>query len=111
MTSPYVPERGDLVWLEFDPQDGHEQRSRRPALTVSPGSYNQKVGLGLFCPVTSQTKGYPFEVGVAGPAIQGVVLTDQLKSLDWRIRRAEFIERIDPKALETVLHRIRLLVE
>lgn len=81
----YVPERGDVVWLQFDPQAGHEQAGHRPALVVSPKAYNGRVGLALFCPVTSRVKGYPFEVQFpAGGKFEGAVLADQVKSLDWR---------------------------
>jgi len=96
----YVPDRGDLVWLSFQPQAGHEQAGRRPALVLSPKPYNSKVGLALVCPITSQVKGYPFEVEVNGEKIRGVVLSDQLKSLDWRSRAAEFIE-LAPKGVVT----------
>ncbi len=79
----YVPDRGDVIWLTFDPQEGHEQAGRRPALILSPVSYNSKVGLALLCPITKQQKGYPFEVALpTGFAITGVVLSDQIKSLD-----------------------------
>lgn len=90
MTDPGpAPDRGDLVWLEFDPQAGHEKAGRRPAIVLSPRAYNRKVGLALFCPVTSQVKGYPFEVRLPpGLSVQGVVLADQVKSLDWRGRRS-----------------------
>ena len=87
MASAYVPARGDLVWLEFDPQSGHEQSGRRPALVLSPREYNRRVGLALCCPVTSQVKGYPFEVRISG-STASVALADQVKSLDWRVRRA-----------------------
>jgi mRNA interferase MazF len=83
----YVPERGEIVWLQFNPQSGHEQAGRRPALVLSPKAYNRKVGLALLCPITSQVKGYPFEVLLPeGLEIQGAVLSDQVKSLDWRAR-------------------------
>jgi len=99
----YVPARGDLVWLEFDPQTGHEQAGRRPALVVSHAEYNKKVGLAVFCPVTSQVKGYPFEVVLpAGLAVTGVVLSDQVKSLDWRARRAARIASVPTNVLEQV---------
>jgi mRNA interferase MazF len=91
MAGPHVPDRGDIVWIDFDPQAGHEQAGRRPALIVSPIAYNRKVGLTLLCPVTTQRKGYPFEVPLPqGIEAAGVVLADQLKSMDWRARRAEF---------------------
>ena len=107
----YAPERGDVVWLDFDPQSGHEQAGRRPALVISPRTYNEKVGLSLFCPITSQIKGYPFEVGIAkGSKIKGVVLADQIKSLDWRARNAKIISKIPPSTLDEVLARIRTLV-
>jgi len=87
--NPYVPRRGDAVWMTLFPQAGHEQSGRRPAVVLSPEAYNAKVGLALFCPVTSQVKGYPWEVRIPdGLAISGVVLADQVKSLDWRSRSA-----------------------
>lgn len=90
MTSRYIPAQGDIVWLRFNPQAGHEEAGRRPALVISPKEYNRKVGLALFCPVTSQVKGYPFEVLLpSGLAASGAVLSDQVKSLDWRVRKAE----------------------
>ena len=85
MVMVYVPERGEVVWLNFNPQAGHEQAGHRPALVLSPASYNLKTGLMLCCPITSQVKGYPFEVPVTGDAgIAGAILADQVKSLDWR---------------------------
>ena len=88
----YVPERGDIAWMCFDPQAGHEQAGRRPALILSPREYNHRVGLTLLCPVTHQIKGYPFEVLLPkGLKATGAVLADQLKSMDWNARRAEFI--------------------
>src|SRR5688572_4393506 len=86
----YAPDRGDLVWLTLDPQAGHEPAGRRPALVLSPRAYNARVGLALVCPITSQVKDYPFEVALPGDSpISGVVLADQIKSLDWRARRAK----------------------
>jgi Growth inhibitor len=93
----YVPDRGDLVWLQFNPQTGHEQAGRRPALTLSPKAYNQKTGLAIFCPITSQEKSYPFEVKIKERQIQGVILADQVKSLDWKKRKAEFIAKAKPE--------------
>ena len=110
--SSYVPERGDLVWLEFTPQAGTEQRGRRPALVLSPKSYNRKVGLALFCPVTSKTNGYPFEVQLPdGSAVSGVVLSDQLKSLDWISRKVKFIERASSDVIAMVTARVLPLLE
>jgi mRNA interferase MazF len=91
MAESYAPGRGDIVWIDFDPQAGHEQAGRRPALIISPRSYNQKVGLALLCPITSQRKGYPFETPLPeGLTVTGAVLADQIKSMEWRARRAEF---------------------
>ncbi|TVS05662.1 MAG: endoribonuclease MazF [Cyanobium sp. PLM2.Bin73] len=107
MSVAYRPDRGDLVWLEFTPQTGSEQAGRRPALVISPKAYNAKVGLALFCPVTSRIKGYPFEVSLPeGSGVIGVVLADQLKSLDWRARKAKLIERASPEVLALVTARI-----
>ena len=110
--SSYVPDRGDLVWLEFTPQAGSEQRGRRPALVLSPKTYNGKVGLALFCPVTSKIKGYPFEVQLPDEsAVTGVVLSDQLKSLDWRSRKVIFIERTSSDVMAMVTARVLPLLE
>lgn len=88
----YIPDRGDIVWLDFNPQVGREQAGRRPALVLSPAAYNRKVRLALVCPITTKVKGYPFEVALPeGVGISGVVLADQVKSLDWQLRQAEFI--------------------
>ena len=107
MTAVYVPDRGDLVWLEFTPQTGSEQAGRRPALVISPKAYNAKVGLALFCPVTSRVKGYPFEVALPeGSGVVGVVLADQLKSLDWRARKAKLIDRASSDVLAMVTAKI-----
>jgi len=98
--SAYVPDAGDFVWLTFDPQAGREQAGRRPALVLSPKIYNVKAGLLIACPITNQTKGYPFEVAVpAGSGISGVILADHLKSVDWKARNAE---RLGPCAGETI---------
>ena len=105
--SSYGPDRGDLVWLEFTPQAGSEQRGRRPALVLSPKIYNEKVGLALLCPVTSKIKGYPFEVELPdGTTVSGVVLSDQLKSLDWRSRKVKFIERASLDVMKMVTARV-----
>ena len=111
MARSYTPERGDIIWLSFAPQAGHEQAGRRPALVLSPASYNRKVGLGLFCPITSSVKGYPFEVPLpTSLPVSGVVLSDQVKSLDWRARRAEFAARLPATLLAEVLGRIGALL-
>lgn len=108
MVSPrYVPDAGDLIWLDFDPQAGREQAGRRPAIVLSPASYNEKSGLAVVCPITSQVKGYPFEVVLPkGLGVTGVILSDHLKSLDWKQRRAERAGR----APKPVLHEIRNLL-
>jgi mRNA interferase MazF len=107
----YVPERGDIVWLNFNPQAGHEQSGRRPALVISPVAYNQKVGLAIFCPVTNQEKGYPFEVKLPkNLKAKGVILSDQMKSLDWRKRDVEFICRVSEEVLEEVFEKIETLI-
>jgi mRNA interferase MazF len=110
--SVYVPGRGDLVWLCFDPQAGHEQASWRPALVVSPLAYNAKVKLALVCPITSRAKGYPFEVPLpSGLPIAGAVLADQLKSLDWVARQATYKGAVPPATLREVLARIAPLLQ
>jgi mRNA interferase MazF len=109
--SQRVPERGDAVWISLDPQAGHEQAGRRPALVLSPSTYNRKVGLALMCPITNQSKGYPFEVVIpAGLAVTGVIAADQVKSLDWRKRRAEFIGRIPEATILEALQSLRTLL-
>jgi mRNA interferase MazF len=103
----YAPEAGDLVWLTFDPQAGREQSGRRPALVVSPARYNRKSELALVCPVTSRVKKYPFEVPLPeGLPVSGMVLVDQLKSVDWSARRVEFIASVGQDLLEEVLARL-----
>jgi mRNA interferase MazF len=93
----YIPRRGDAVWLNFDPQSGHEQKGRRPALVLSPESYNRKTGLAVLCPITCQVKGYPFEVALpSGLPVKGAILADQVKSLDWRAREAALIKKLPP---------------
>jgi mRNA interferase MazF len=106
----YVPERGDLIWLNFDPQSGHEQKGKRPALVISPREYNEKVGLGIFCPMTSKEKGYPFEVKIENKKIHGVILSDQIKNLDWRKRDAEFISKATEEEIEEVVSKFSTLI-
>lgn len=107
----YVPERGDAVWITLDPQAGHEQGGRRPALVLSPSAYNGRVGLALFCPITNRAKGYPFEVPIPdGSAVTGVVGADQVKSLDWRARKAAHIGAVPDEVVATVLQRLQTLI-
>ncbi|MBN1363490.1 MAG: type II toxin-antitoxin system PemK/MazF family toxin [Syntrophaceae bacterium] len=110
-TKKYIPEQGDIVWLDFNPQFGHEQRGRRPALTISFKEYNGKIGLGLFCPIASKVKGYPFESEIQGEKITGCVLCDQVKSLDWTVRNIEFIEKIDEEIINDVISNIQILIK
>jgi mRNA interferase MazF len=108
---PWTPNRGDIVWITMNPTVGHEQSGRRPALVLSPGAYNGKVGLAILCPITSQAKGYPFEVPIPeGLAVAGVVLSDQAKSLDWRSRGAEFACTMPEEGTTAVLQRLGRLV-
>lgn len=106
----YFPERGDLVWIELTPQIGNVQSGKRPALVISPGSYNQKTGLCLMVPVTGRIKSYPFEVNVSTSKISGVILADQIKSLDWKSRNARFICRIESEIMADVIGLIHTLI-
>lgn len=106
-----VPGRGDFVWINLDPRTGHEQRGRRPAIVLSPAAYNGKVGLAILCPITSQIKGYPYEVVIPeGLLVAGAVLADQVKSLDWRVRRAEVAGTAPPEVTEEVLAKLGTLL-
>lgn len=106
----YVPDSGDIVWLNFTPQAGHEQAGHRPALVLSPAAYNDKTSLMLCCPLTTQIKNYPFEVVLSeDPA--SAVLSDQIKSLDWRVRKAKRKGRVSPEDLADVRAKIRVLIE
>lgn len=107
----YVPDRGELVWLSFDPQAGHEQAGRRPAVVVSPRAYNGKSGLALVCPVTRRSKGYPFEVALPeGGEVTGVVLADQVRAVDWRARRAQAVSTLPAAALSELIGKLCLLI-
>lgn len=107
----YIPERGDMIWITLNPQAGHEQSGRRPAIVLSPQSYNNKARLAVICPVTSQVKGYPFEVMLPdGIPIAGVVLSDQVKSLDWKIRNAEFVCSLPAETISEVLVKLETLL-
>lgn len=107
----YVPDRGDAVWISFNPQAGHEQAGRRPAIVLSPAAYNRRVGLAIFCPITNQIKGYPFEVVIpTGLKVTGAVLSDQAKSLDWKVRDAELIVRLPASVIDEVFKKLRTLL-
>ncbi|MGD2040800.1 MAG: endoribonuclease MazF [Anaerolineae bacterium] len=111
MAQEYAPQRGDVVWITLNPQAGHEQAGRRPAVVLSPLAYNEKVGLAIFCPITSQEKRYPFEVRIpAGLAVTGVVLADQVKSLDWRAREAERMCALPAEVMDEVLGKLNVLL-
>jgi len=105
----YIPEAGDIVWLRFSPQAGHEQAGHRPALVISPAAYNGKTSLMICCPMTTQLKGYPFEVVLAGGR-PSAVLADQVRSLDWMARKAKFRGKAKPAELASVRARIVALV-
>lgn len=108
----YVPDRGNVVWITFNPQAEHEQAGRRPAVVLSPKAYNGKVGLALLCPITTQVKGYPFEVAIPdGLPVSGVILSDQVKSLDWSARYAEKACHLPEEVMTRVLQRVRALIE
>lgn len=107
----YVPQRGEVIWINLNPQAGHEQSGRRPAIVLSPQSYNGKVGLCLLCPITNKAKGYPFEVPIpADLAVTGVILSDQAKSLDWRVRNAEFVISLPETVVNEVLKKLKTLL-
>lgn len=110
MMTKYAPERGDIVWLTFDPQAGHEQAGRRPALVLSPRTYNAKTSLALICPITNQTKGYPFEVALPNGSVNGVILADQVRNLDWTARRAEKTSSVSDEVLSEVLAKLSALI-
>lgn len=106
----YAPKRGDIVWLEFDPQKGKEIQKTRPALVISPYQYNLKTGLALFMPITSQIKGYPFEVIIQSKEIYGAVLCDQIRSLDWKARKAKKFASAADAIMEDVLAKLKVLL-
>ncbi len=109
--SDYCPDRGDIVWLNFNPQSGHEQKGRRPAVCISPFDYNNKVGLALFCPVTTSVKGYPFEVIIPEELqTEGTIISDQVKSLDWQKRNAEFIEKAPKYVISELIDKFSVLL-
>lgn len=110
MTKSYIPDAGDIVWLQFDPQAGREQAGHRPALVLSPIAYNAKTNLMVCCPLTTQIKSYPFEVVINDGATQSAVLADQLKSLDWKIRKAKFKSNLSHQEMMVVKLKIKALL-
>jgi len=111
MSDSYLPDRGDVIWISLDPQAGHEQAGRRPVLVLSPAAYNGKVGLAILCPITNQIKGYPFEVEIpSGLTVSGVILSDQVKCLDWQARKAEFICKLPYKITTEVQKKLSTLI-
>lgn len=106
----YIPEKGDIVWLDFDPTKGHEQKGRRPAIVLTSSRYNSKSDLALFCPITSNIKGYPFEVEIKNDSVEGVILADQIKSFDWSKRNIEFKCKLNDSSLEKVARKISILI-
>ena len=106
----YAPKEGDIVWLKFDPQKDKEIQKTRPALTISPHAYNLKTGLGLFMPITSKIKGYPFEVIINKGEIKGVILCDQIRSLDWKARKAKFAMHVPLTIMEDVIAKFSVLL-
>jgi mRNA interferase MazF len=111
MVGQYVPKPGEVVWLEFDPQRGHEQAGTRPALVLSPAAYNAKTSMMVCCPITNQIKSYPFEVVIRGnPNVTGAILSDQIKNLDWRARNARRKGRVSDDELAETLGKIRALL-
>jgi mRNA interferase MazF len=111
MVTRYAPKRGDIVWVTLSPQAGHEQAGRRPAVVLSPVEYNRKVGLAIMCPITRQVKGYPFEVQLPGGlGVSGAILSDQVRSLDWRQRKAELICRLPREQVVEAMSKLHTLL-
>jgi mRNA interferase MazF len=110
MVSSYTPKRGDIVWLNFSPQVGHEQAGMRPALVLSPERYNKKSGLMIACPITSKVKDYPFEVPISANKIKGSILADQMRNIDWNARKASYIETVPSHSLSQTQTLIELLI-
>lgn len=106
----YVPDRGDIVWIDLNPTRGHEQAKTRPAVVVTPKSYNSRSGLMLVCPITSEIKGYPFEIAVSGKKVSGVILSDHVRSLDWHARNVRFIERAKPSSIADLTQKLSALI-
>ena len=111
MPRTYIPDTGEVVWLEFDPQAGHEQAGHRPALVISPASYNGKTGLMVCCPMSTKIKGHPFEVVTQVDGVDYAVLSDQVKSLDWKARRAKKKAAVDEEVLVHVRAKMKALLQ
>lgn len=111
MSRSYVPDTAEVVWLEFDPQAGHEQAGHRPALVISPASYNGKSGLMVCCPISTKIKGHPFEVLTQVDGVDCVVLSDQVKSLDWKVRRAKRKTVVSADVMLHVRAKIKALMQ
>ena len=111
MVIDYIPERGDVVWLDFNSQKGKEIKKKRPALVISPKSYNNKTGLAIFMPFTSQVKGYPFEVSLISSEVEGVILADQVRSLDWKNRQATKITSVSEDILQNAISKLNILLQ
>jgi len=112
ISDKYVPDRGDVIWINLNPQAGHEQAGRHPALVLSPFAYNQKIGMAILCPITRQIKGYPFEVGIPSEyKMYGVVLADQVKCLDWKVREIEYICKLPLEVTIDVLKKLNTLIK
>jgi mRNA interferase MazF len=110
--SAYCPDRGDIIWIDFTPKAGHEQPGKRPAIVLSPFAYNKAIGLMLCCPITSKEKGYPFEAKIPeGYQLSGVVLSDHVRSLDWKARAATFVSRAPRALTEDVLAKLQTLLD
>ena len=105
----YIHQKGDIVWVNFNPQKGHEQKGKRPAIVISPYEYNKLTSLAIVCPITSKIKNYPFEVKING-IIKGVILSDQIKSLDYKSRNFQFIEKTDKQVINETLEKIKILL-
>jgi mRNA interferase MazF len=107
----YIPDQGDVVWIDMNPKAGHEQAGRRPALVLSPSAYNGKVGLAILCPITNRVKGYPFEVLIPpGLDVTGAILSEQVKNLDWRARKVEYVCTLSGATITEVLQKLNTLL-
>jgi len=106
----YIPEKGDIIWIQFNPQRGREQANHRPAIVLTPKKYNEKTSLCVVCPLTSKRKGFPFEVIYEDEKVKSVILSDHVRSLDWRVRKAKFKKKADPFIVEEVLAKLSALI-